>query len=396
MRVRIIEPIKSPELKRKRVCAYARVSTASDAQGESLENQTIYYQSLIESNPEYEYVGVFADQGITGTKGERPAFQEMLALAREQKIDLILTKSISRFARNTTIVLELVRELKNLDVEIVFEKENISTMNGDGEIMLTVLSSFAQEESKSASDNIKWRYRRKFEKGELAINATRFLGYDKDEYGDLVINPMQAEIVERIFNDYISGMGTFVIAKELNAEGVLTVAGGQWHPSTVLNILKNEKYKGAAKLQKTYIKDHLTKKKCINHGEVDSYFIEDNHSPIVTREMWEEAQQVMLQRAEAKGNMADAKEKYQNRYLLTGMLFCSKCGAPLRRRVWNSKYASKKIVWQCSTYIIEGKKSCPGTVIEDITVSKLTIKQKTVVEEVIKHGQKYYRYSGKS
>ena len=211
----------------------------------------------------------------------------------------------------------------------------------------------------------------------------------------MVINQSQAEIVERIFNDYINGKGTFVIAKELNAEGVLTVAGGQWHPSTVLNILKNEKYKGDVKLQKIYIKDHLTKKKCINHGEVDSYFIEDNHSPIVTKKIWEDAQQVMLQRAEAKGNIADAKEKYQNRYPLTGMLFCSKCGAPLRRRVWNSKYASKKIVWQCSTYIRNGKKVCSGTVIDDATLSRLTIKQKTVVEEVIKHGQKHYRYTRK-
>ena len=176
MRVRIIEPIKSPELKRKRVCAYARVSTASDAQGESLENQTTYYQSLIESNPEYEYVGVFADYGITGTKDERPEFQKMLALAREQKMDLILTKSISRLARNTTIVLEVVRELKSLGVEVKFEKENISSFDGDSELLLTVLSSFAQEESKSTSENLKWRYKRKFENGELAINTTRFLG----------------------------------------------------------------------------------------------------------------------------------------------------------------------------------------------------------------------------
>jgi len=396
MRVRIIEPIKPVELKRKRVCAYARVSTLSEAQGESLENQNTYYQTLIESNTEYEYVGIFADQGITGTKDERPEFQKMLALAREQKIDLILTKSISRLARNTTIVLEVVRELKSLDVEVRFEKENISTFDGDGELMLTVLSSFAQEESKNVSDNIKWRYRRKFENGELAINATRFLGYDKDEYGDLVINQSQAEIVDRIFDDYLSGKGTFVIAKELNAEGVMTIAGGRWHPSTVLNILKNEKYKGDVKLQKTYSKDHLTKKKCINHGEVDSYYIEENHSPIVIKKIWEEAQQLMLQRAEAKGNATDTRGKHQNRYPLTGMLLCSKCGAPLIRRTWNSKYDCKKIVWQCSTYIKEGKKACLGTVIDDTALSRLTIKQKTVVEEVLKGGQKYYRYTSKS
>jgi len=166
---------------------------------------------------------------LTGTKDERPAFQQMLSLARANQIDLILTKSISRFARNTTLVLEVVRELKSLGVEVIFEKDNISSFDGDGELLLTVLSSFAQEESKSTSENLKWRYKRKFEQGKLAINATRFLGYDKDEYGKLVINPSQAEIVERIFNDYVSGKGGFTIAKEPNHEGVITVAGGRWY-----------------------------------------------------------------------------------------------------------------------------------------------------------------------
>ncbi|MBP2654588.1 MAG: Resolvase protein [Firmicutes bacterium] len=395
MRVRIIEPTKTPALKRKRVCAYARVSTSSEAQGESLENQIIHYRNLIENNPEYEYVGVFADYGVTGTKDERPEFLKMLSLARENKIDLILTKAISRFARNTTVVLEIARELKALGIEIFFEKENISTINGDGELMLTVLSSFAQEESKSTSENLKWRYRRKFEKGELAINATRFLGYDKDEDGKLVINSSQADLVERIFKDYISGKGTFNIAKELNAEGVMTIAGGRWHSSTVLGILKNEKYKGDAKLQKTYSKDHLTKKKCINHGEVDSYYIKNNHLAIVNKEVWDEAQRQISLRAEAKGNVAAIKAEYQNRYPLTGLLFCSKCGATLRRRIWNSKYACKKIVWQCNTYIMKGKNSCSGTVIDDTLIGRINIRNKTVVEEVFKGGQKYYRYTSK-
>lgn len=191
MRVRIIAPTKPLEPKRKIVCAYARISSVGAAQGGYLENKTTYYQTLIESNPAHEYISVFADYGLTGTKDERPEFQKMLALDSEQKIDLILTKSISRFARNTTIVLEVVRELKSLGVEVIFEKENISSFDGDGELMLTVLSSFAQEESKNVSENMKWRYRRKFEQGQLVINTTRFLGYDKDEYGDLVINQGQ-------------------------------------------------------------------------------------------------------------------------------------------------------------------------------------------------------------
>jgi len=389
MRVRIIEPTKI--LTRKRVCAYARVSSASEAQGDSLENQTTYYQNLIEKNPEYTFAGIFADYGLTGTKDKRPEFQKMLALAREHKIDRILTKSISRFARNTTIVLEVVRELKALNVEVIFEKENISSLNGDCELMLAVLSSFAQEESKNVSDNIKWRYKRKFEQGEVAINTTRFLGYDKDKYGDLVINRSQAEIVERIFNDCINGKGVFVIAKELTNEGKRTICGGDWNPSTILTILKNEKYKGDAKLQKTYSKDHLSKKKCTNHGEVDSYYIEGNHSPIVTKEIWDEAQRQLHLRAEARGDA----ESYQNRYPLTGMLICSKCQATLRRRTWNSKHDCKKIVWQCSTYIKEGKNSCSGTVIEDAEVSRMNIQKKTVIEEVMKNGQKHYRCTSK-
>ncbi len=396
MKVRIIEPVKPPAPKRKRVCAYARVSSASQAQGESLENQTTYYQNLIAANPEYEYVGVFADYGITGTKDERPEFQKMLALAKAGEIDLILTKSISRFARNTLLVLEAVRELKELGVEIIFEKDNISSFTGDGELMLTVLAAFAQEESKNASENVKWRYRRKFEQGEPVINTTRFLGYDKNEQGELVINPREAKVVERIFTDYISGKGSFVIAKELNTEGVPTIAGGRWHSSTVLGILKNEKYIGDAKLQKTYRQDHLSKTKCINRGEVDSFYVANNHPPIISKDIWDEVQRQIALRAKAKGNVATSKDKYQNRYPLTGMLFCGKCKAPLIRRIWNSKHPCKKVVWQCKNYIKNGKNACPGTTIDDAAVSRLDIQSPTIVEEVLRHGQKHYRYTCQS
>ena len=395
MRVRIIEPLPTAEPKRKRACAYARVSSDSEAQGESMENQTQYYQSLIEANPEYEFAGVFADQGISGTKGDRPEFQKMLEQARAGKLDLILTKSISRFARNTTIVLEMVRDLKGFGIEVIFEKENISSLSGDGELMLTVLSAFAQEESKNVSENIKWRYRRKFEQGEVAINTTRFLGYDKNKSGELVINPGQAKVVKRIFDDYIGGKGSFIIAKELIAEGVPTVAGGKWHSSTILGILKNEKYKGDAKLQKTFSKDHLSKKKCINRGEVDCFYLENSHQPIVTGEVWEEAQRQIALRAKSKGNGEETKNKYQNRYPLTGMLFCAKCGAPLRRRTWNSNHSCKKIVWQCSNYIKIGKHACQGTTVDDAVVSKMNIQSETMVEEVFKRGEKHYRYTSK-
>jgi len=178
MLVRITEP-KQSTFKKRRTCAYARVSTDSDSQGESLENQITYYENLISSNPDYEYVGIFADQGISGTTDRRPEFQRILELARRGEIDLIITKSISRFARNTTIMLQTVRELKDIGVEVRFEKENINTLSGDGELMLTVLSSFAEEESRNISENVKWRIRKDFQRGKIFINTKRFLGYDK-------------------------------------------------------------------------------------------------------------------------------------------------------------------------------------------------------------------------
>lgn len=301
MRVRIIAPTEETKETKKRVCAYARVSSEHEKQGESLENQISYYERYIKANPEYEFAGVFADRGISGTIENRPWFKRMLELARQGDIDLIITKSISRFARNTAIMLQTVRELREIGVEVRFEKENINTLSGDGELMLTVLSSFAQEESKNVSDNLKWRVKKKFERGELIINTTRFLGYDKDDNGNLVINQNQAKVVKRIFNDYLEGKGVFTIAKELNADGISTVAGGRWHESTVLNILKNEKYKGDAILQKYYTPDHLKKGTVPNNGQVESYYIEDNHQPIVTKEMWEAVSVEMKLRAEAKG-----------------------------------------------------------------------------------------------
>lgn len=394
MRVRIIEPIRKVQDVKKKVCAYARVSTDSEAQGDSLENQRTYYENLITSNPEYEFVGVFADKGITGTTENRPEFKRMIKAARDGQIDLIITKSISRFARNTTVMLEVVREFKELGVEVRFEKENINTLSGDGELMLAVLSSFAQEESKNVSDNIKWRVRKKFEAGEVMINTTRFLGYDKSEDSNLIINEEEANIVKRVFNEYLGGKGTFIIAKELNHEKVPTIAGGRWYDSTILTILKNEKYKGDVLLQKTYTLDHLTKKKVINNGEVDSYYIEDNHPAIISKEMWEKVQEEIKRRGKGKGN-AGGRDKYTKQYPLSGMLYCSKCGASLIRRTWNSKLSCRKIVWQCSNYIKNGKNACEGTKIDDEIISRINIKEEVIVEEEIKNGEKYYSYTSK-
>lgn len=395
MRVRVIQPtIKTPS--KRRVCAYARVSTESELQGESLENQVTYYENLIKSNPDYEFVGIFADRGITGTTDNRPEFQRMIDKARNEEIDLIITKSISRFARNTTVMLETVRELKSINVEVRFEKENINTLSGDGELMLTILSSFAEEESKNISQNTKWAFRKKFQRGELLINTKLFLGYDKDEFGDLVVNREEAKIVQRIFQEYLSGKGVFTIARELNDEDVPTIKGGQWQESTILQILKNEKYKGDAHLQKYYTPDYLMHRTYKNDGEIDSYYIEGNHPPIISNEIWEKVQEEIARRADEKGNIEGDRAKYTNRYPLSGILFCSKCGFTLRRRTWNSKLSCKKIVWQCSNYIMNGKATCTGTKIDDEIISALNLEEETIVEEGIKDGKKHYIYTSKN
>lgn len=380
---------------KKKVCAYARVSTDHEKQCESLENQVRYYQSVIETNPEFEFVGVFADRGISGTTDNRPEFQRMLELARQGQIDIIITKSISRFARNTMVMLQIIRELKELGVEVRFEKENIHTLSGDGELMLTVLSSFAQEESKSISENTRWAFRKKFERGELMINTERFLGYDKDQNGNLVVNEEEAKIIQLIFEMYLAGKGAFSIAKEMNVARIPTVTGGKWQESTILNILKNEKYKGDAILQKYYTPSHLKQGTLRNNGVLDSYYITNNHPAIIDEKTWNKVQKEMRLRAKAKGNVAGETEKYHNRYPLTGLLFCSKCGATLKRRIWNSKLPCRKVVWQCSNYIKNGKNACPGTKINDDVIGKLNIKDETIVKEVFKNGKKYYRYSSK-
>ncbi len=276
-----------------------------------------------------------------------------------------------------------------LGIEIHFERENIQTLSKDGELMLAVLSSFAEEESRSASENVKWRFRKKFEQGELLINTTRFLGYDKDEYGDLVINRKEAKIISSIFEEYLSGKGTHKIAKDLNKNKIPTATDTKWHGTTVLAILKNEKYKGDAWLQKTYTPNHLTKKKKKNTGEIDYYYIEDNHSAIVSRETWETVQIKLKENRRNK-----VSKKGVNKY--SGLLICSKCGYNLRKRVWNSKKSCQKVVWQCSNYIRNGKDACSGTSISEEELNKLDIKGETIVEERVINGQKNYFYSRKA
>lgn len=389
MKLKKIEPMQQASICKK-VCAYARVSTDSFKQGVSLDNQVETYEQQIRSNPDYEFVGVYADQGITGFSENRPEFQRMMEDARAGKIDLIITKSISRFARNTVTVLKFARELKNMGVGIFFEEHNINTLSAEGEIMLTVLASFAQEESRSMSENNKWTLKKKFERGEGMINTTRFMGYDKDETGDLIINKKEAQVVRRIFEMYLAGFGTHRIAKQLNEEGIKTITGVEWHASTIKGMLQNEKYKGDFHIQKYYTPEGKRNQTVKNKGKVQSYYVSEDHPAIVTEEEWQQVQEMLQYHREQRG-IETGNEKYQKRYEMSGMLICPFCGKSLRRRyVYN-----RKVEWMCSTYINKGKATCKGVRIRDTELAGLSFTEPMVVEEVMIDGEKHYDYTSK-
>ena len=374
--------------KKKRVCAYIRVSSDKEAQLNSLENQNAYFERKYAWETGYEFVGIYSDAGISGTSENRPAFQEMIRACMHGEIDLIHTKSISRFARNTVTVLEVSRQLKSLGIGIYFEEQDINTMSAEGELMLTVLASFAQEESYNISENQKWAIQKKFARGKVMVNTTRFLGYDKDEEGNLIINEKEAEIVRMIFRMYLDGDGSYRIAKKLNDLGILTITGGQWHDSTVRGMLRNEKYKGDCLLQK-YSVPKVGSGTVANKGTVQSYYITGNHAPIIKAEDWDAVQKLRKERAEKRKIDTEDVQKFKNRYPLTGKLICPYCGKNLRR---HSAY--KKYVWACSTYIDKGKKSCRGIRVPESVVEEWTIDEPVVVREVSVDGKKYYSYSG--
>lgn len=391
MRIRILEPIEELKQKKKKVCVYARVSTDSLKQEDSLENQQETYEQLICSNPEYDFAGVYSDQGISGFSESRPGFQEMIRKAKEGEIDLIITKSISRFARNTVTVLKVARELKELGIGIFFEEQNINTLSGDGEMMLAVLSSFAQEESRSMSENNKWTIKKKFERGEVMINTERFLGYDKDGYGGLSINKKEALIVAFLYDMTLFGLGSSRLKNLMNYLGVRSITGGTWHEGTITGVLGNEKYKGDFHLQKTFTPEDKRNHSRLNRGEVQSYYIKDNHPAIVSEDLWNQVQEERERRKRELNIASNGIEKYRNRYPLSGMLVCPYCGKNLRRR----QVYKKKVQWLCSTYIDEGKQACKGIRIDDAEVQKQSITEPTVIEEVEQNGKKHYRYTCK-
>ena len=295
-------------VQKRRVAGYARVSTDSDEQFTSYEAQVDYYTQYIKRNPEWEFVKVYTDEGISGTNTKhRIGFNEMIADAMSDKIDLIVTKSVSRFARNTVDSLVTIRKLKEKGVEVYFEKENIYTFDGKGELLLTIMSSLAQEESRSISENVTWGQRKRFADGKVNLPYKQFLGYRKGADGFPEVVPDEAIVVHRIYTRFMEGLTPGAIAKELTADGIPTPSRKQrWQTSTVESILQNEKYKGAALLQKCFTVDFLTKKRKVNEGEVPQYYVEHSHEPIITPE---EFDKVQTELARASRSVASTAER---------------------------------------------------------------------------------------
>lgn len=357
MKVSKIESRKMAQGK-KRVCAYVRVSTDSDEQEDSLINQTAYFRQFITSNPEWEFAGIYADQGITGYSERRPEFQRMLADARDGKIDMIIVKSVSRFARNTETVLKVSREMKELGVAIFFQLQNINTLTQAGELMLTILAAFAQAESESNSANVRMTIRNKFKKGEPVFNLSALYGFRQDENGQIAIREEEAEVVRLMFDLSEKGIWASKIAGYLNEQGVLTRKGCKWRGGQVRKMLRHEAYKGDRILQKTYNDGHRKTRK--NTGELDQWYLTDTHPAIVSREQWDMVQKVLDERSEAytkKKPVAKKRHHPHSRYPLSGKLYCPYCGCLLYHK-WDTDQSFE--YWMCSTHLKWSPESCPG------------------------------------
>ena len=358
------------EPKKKRVAAYCRVSTDQEEQLSSYEAQVNYYTAYIENHPDYECAGIYADEGISGTNTKkREQFNRMIDDCKAGKIDMIITKSISRFARNTLDCLKNVRLLNDLGIGVTFEKENIDTLDSKGEVLLSILSSLAQDESRSISENSTWGIRRRFEQGRLFINATKFLGYDKDKNGNLVINEKQAKIVRRIYREFLDGKGANRIARDLEKDRVPNWNGkAKWYENSIRKMLTNEKYKGDALLQKTYTIDFLNKKRADNNGQVPQYYVEDSHPAIIDKEMWEAVQLEMERRRNFALKYGIQKlECATEDNPFAGRVICGSCGHAYGRKVWNSTDDRfRRIVWRCNgKYVVKGEKGCESQHIDD-------------------------------
>ena len=370
MEKNIIQIDTLPQLKRKlRVAAYARVSSSKDAMLHSLSAQVSYYNKYISSHDDWEFVGIYADEGISGTKEDRDEFQRMINDCRSGKIDLILTKAISRFARNTMTMLEIVRELKNLNVDVFFEEQNLHSISSDGEMVLTLLASVAQEEARSVSENQKWRIRKDFEKG-LIWGGNSAYGY-RIINKKMVIIPEEAKLVKRIFQLYIGGLGFQKISKLLNDEGIPAMRAKRWNKQSLQQIIANINYTGDLLLQKTYNENYLTKKTKINRGELDQFFVENDHEAIITRDEYYAALEIRRKRVEYF-KLDNFKVRT---YPLTGFVRCGNCGKNYNHK--RTRYTEK---WSCVTYQNMGKAECDAKSVPDAELTRITLEVLNIKE----------------
>jgi len=361
---------------KKRVAAYCRVSTDLKEQETSFESQVQHYTDTISKRTDWDLADIYADDGISGTTTtKRTEFLRMINDCMAGKIDMIITKSISRFARNTEDCLHFVRKLKDKGIAVYFETENIDTLGSGGELLLTILSGMAQDSSRNQSDVTKWGILRQFESGRVLVNTTRFLGYDKNKDGELVINEEQAELVRRVFREYLEGKSYNSIAKGLMKDKIKTVTGKEkWWDSTISGMLENEKYYGAALLQKTITINFLTHKRKENKGESQKYMIDENQLPIIDKEIFDKVQDEKEHRALLRGNLVGDRHKYSSKYPFSAIVFCGNCGNIFKRRQWNSTNTSKKVVWQCKTYIMDGKDACGAKAVDEIVLKNAFVK----------------------
>ena len=346
-----------------RAAAYCRVSTDDEEQKTSYEAQIGYYTEKINKNPEWQMAGIFADEGISGTQAKkRPEFLKMIRLCRQRKIDIILTKSLSRFARNTVDSLKYIRELRELGIAVISEKENINTLTAESEMLITIMSCFAQAESESISKNVSWGVRQSFKNGNVPMQYARLLGYRKGKNDAPEIVPDEAEVVREIYRCYLDGMSMNLIADRLNAKGLTTKGNGSpYRKAVIQRILTNEKYMGDALLQKTYVTDCITKKTRKNNGELPMYLVKNHHEPIISRADFNRVQEEMARRS-AKRAIADKltkteQGKYSAKYGLSELLICGECEEHYRRVTWTAK-GFKEIKWRCVSRIQYGKKKC--------------------------------------
>ncbi len=348
-----------------RVAAYCRVSTELEEQQNSYQVQIAYYTDLINKKKGWTLAGIFADEGISGTQTKkRTKFNRMIRMCRNKKIDLVITKSISRFARNTVDCLEYVRQLKDLGIGVIFEKENINTLTMTSEFMIALYGSFAQAESESISKNVSWGKEKAYREGKVQFQYKHLLGYKKGADGKPEIIPEEAETVKLIYTMFLDGHSMKNIALILHVKGIHTKTGStEWRTNTITRILQNEKYVGDALLQKTFTSDCITHKVVKNHGERPMYLVTNHHDPIIDRDTYNRVQQELARR-NSKRKISDKtvteQGKYSSKYALSELLICGHCGTPYRRTTWAAR-GKKQIVWRCLSRLEHGKKYCPDS-----------------------------------